>query len=230
MTTSGQEKLAETLESNAASLPCQYTVQLYPDLFSQNLNVPSPLVSLPPPSARLETTAQLAYCNSLFRNHPSSPLDSMRAAALDSVQQASVDAILQDEDKRAQIRWLVTRVVEEFAVDSLKTSDKVAEVVLLGPSLGQGAYRKLLDSFHHRVQDNKSVVHQFASGARPTCPMRSARLSPPGRPCPYPHCPSSSSTGDPSAIDQAPLLSDLGALLPPGCYGRGQGPRDEPCR
>lgn len=58
-----------------------------------------------------------------------------------------MDAILQDKDGRAQIRWLATRVVEEFAADSLKTSNKVAEVILLGSSLSQEAYRKLLNCF-----------------------------------------------------------------------------------
>lgn len=131
----------------ASLLSHQQTTQGHADFFLKNVDVSSPLVSLPHPSARLETTAQLAYCNSLLRTHMSSSLDSTGITTLESTQQASVDSILQDEDESAQIRWLATRVVEEFVVDSLKTPDKVAEVVLLGSSLGQEDYRRLLNCF-----------------------------------------------------------------------------------
>ncbi|KAF9541312.1 hypothetical protein EC957_003214 [Mortierella hygrophila] len=135
-------------ESNVVSLLSrQHIAQHYPDIFPQNVNVPLPLVSLPPPSARLETTAQLAYCNSLLHPHLSSSLESARASALDPAQRTSVDAILLDDDEKAQIRWLVIRVVEEFVADGLKTSDKIAEVILLGSFLGQETYRRLLNSF-----------------------------------------------------------------------------------
>ncbi|KAF9542907.1 hypothetical protein EC957_001423 [Mortierella hygrophila] len=98
--------------------------------------------------SRLETTTQLAYCNNLLRAHLTSPssLPNIKAS-LTASQQASVDAILQDEEEQNRIRWLTTRVVEEFAADVLKTSAKISEVLLLGPYLDQEYHRKLLNVF-----------------------------------------------------------------------------------
>lgn len=120
--------------------------QHWPRVFLQNIDVPSPLVSLPPLGARLEATAQLAFCNHLFHTHRSPPSDSGEVPTLHLAQQTSVDAILQDEEVGYRIRWLVIRVVEEFVADSLKTLEKVSEVILLGPSLDRDYYRKLLNS------------------------------------------------------------------------------------
>lgn len=115
-------------------------------IFSQNTSAPSPLVSLPLAGTRLETTVQLAYCNHLLRTQlsPSSAAASI-APSLDHAQQASIDTILQNTEEQSHIHWLTTRVVEEFAADSFKTSEKIAEVILLGPFLGQEHHRKLLN-------------------------------------------------------------------------------------
>lgn len=123
-------------------------VQPWQYIFPQNVAAPSPLVSLPQADARLETTAQLAYCNHLLQTHlsPSSTTASTKPS-LDPAQQASVDAIIQDKEKQGRICEMTTRVIEEFSADSLKTSEKIAEVVLLGPVLDKGYYRKLLNCF-----------------------------------------------------------------------------------
>lgn len=117
-------------------------------IFPQNVAAPSSLVSLPPADARLETTAQLAYYNHLLQTHlsPSSTTASIKPS-LDFAQQASVDAIFQDKEEQSRICEMTARLIEEFSADSLKTSDNIAEVVLLGPVLDKEYYRKLLNCF-----------------------------------------------------------------------------------
>ncbi|KAG0297589.1 hypothetical protein BGZ96_005692 [Linnemannia gamsii] len=134
-------------ESKPTSMTIPHAAfQYWPRVFLQNVDVLSPLVSLPPLGARLDTTVQLAYCNHLLHAHRSPSSESGEVLTLHLAQQASVDAILQDEEKGNRIRWLAIRVVEEFAADSLKTLEKVSEVILLGPSLDRDYYRKLLNS------------------------------------------------------------------------------------
>lgn len=116
--------------------------------FPTNVSQPSLHVTLPPPGSRLETTSQLAYCNNLLRIHLSSSLATVNTlASLDPSQQASVDIILNSEEEQGRIRELTIMVIEEFASDALKTSDKIFEVTLLGPYLDQEYHRKLLNCF-----------------------------------------------------------------------------------
>ncbi|OAQ31052.1 WD40 repeat-like protein [Linnemannia elongata AG-77] len=137
------------LETKALpSLPptASQVISLY---FSENIAAPLLPFALPQSGlSHLETTTQLAYCNNLLRAHLTSPsfLASIKAS-LTTSQQASVDAILQDEEEQSRVRWLTTRVVEEFAADALKTSAKISEVLLLGPYLDQEYHRKLLNVF-----------------------------------------------------------------------------------
>jgi WD40 repeat protein/energy-coupling factor transporter ATP-binding protein EcfA2 len=104
------------------------------------------MVTLPPPGARLNTIAQLACCNFFLRaNMPPSSAAVSTITSPDPTHQASVDALLQNEEEMTRIRWLSTRVVEEFAADSLKSSEKISEVVLLGPTLDKEHHRNLLN-------------------------------------------------------------------------------------
>ncbi|KAG0375968.1 hypothetical protein BGX24_008446 [Mortierella sp. AD032] len=116
------------------------------NIFLHNVVAPSLKVPLPPPGVRLETTMQLAYCKQLLRNHlsPSLAVASI-TAGLDPSQRASVDAILQDKEEQKKIRELAIRIVEDFVADSLKTSDEIAEAILLGPYQDQEYYHKLLN-------------------------------------------------------------------------------------
>ncbi|KAG0374875.1 hypothetical protein BGX24_009815, partial [Mortierella sp. AD032] len=118
------------------------------NIFLQNVVAPSLKITLPPPGVRLETTMQLAYCNQLLRTHL---LPSLAAASItlgvDPSQQATVDALLQDKEEQNKVHELAIRVVEEFVADSLKSSEEIAEVILLAPYLDQECYRKLLNCF-----------------------------------------------------------------------------------
>ncbi|KAG0281066.1 hypothetical protein BGZ95_007089 [Linnemannia exigua] len=110
-----------------------------------------PLFTTPLPiiGARIESTAQLAYTNMLLRRHSSTHADEAgsldKPLPLDPDQQALLDAILKEEEEKAQIRWLATRVVEEFTGDALKDKETISEVVLLGPVLDREYHRKLIN-------------------------------------------------------------------------------------
>ncbi|KAF9129678.1 hypothetical protein BGW39_003904 [Mortierella sp. 14UC] len=56
------------------------------------------------------------------------------------------------------------RVVEEFAADSFKTSDKIAEVILLGPYLDQEHYRRLLNSLIIEFESAKLLDTNLLQG------------------------------------------------------------------
>ncbi|KAF9117452.1 hypothetical protein BGW39_002165 [Mortierella sp. 14UC] len=92
--------------------------------------------------------ATLVYCNNLLRAHlsPSSAAVCI-SAPLDASQQASIAFILQNQEEQDKIRELSTKVVEEFLADSVKTLEKISEVVLLGPFLDREYHRKLLNCF-----------------------------------------------------------------------------------
>ncbi|KAF9119560.1 hypothetical protein BGW39_000221, partial [Mortierella sp. 14UC] len=96
-------------------------------IFSKNVAVLSHQVPLPPHGARLETSMQLAYCNNLLHTYlpPSSAAMSIQI----------------------KLRELTLRVIEEFVKTSLKTSEEITEVILLGPFLDQESHRKLLNCF-----------------------------------------------------------------------------------
>ncbi|KAG0271566.1 hypothetical protein BGZ95_000623, partial [Linnemannia exigua] len=151
MTTSKQESspnnhpVAESLSKKLLPKP-PVSTQPTPTFFPDNVAAPALSVALPPAGTRLETTTQLAYCNNLLRTHLSPSLTAGTISeSLSASQRASVDAILNDDEEQNRIRWLVTRVVEEFVTDSFKSSATIAEVLLLGPSLDKEHHRKLLN-------------------------------------------------------------------------------------
>ncbi|KAK3843108.1 MAG: hypothetical protein J3R72DRAFT_420652 [Linnemannia gamsii] len=151
MTTSKQEtspnsrSAAEGVSKKPLPKP-PVSIQPNPTFFPDNVAAPALSVALPPAGTRLETTTQLAYCSNLLRTHLSPSLAAgTTSETLGTSQRASVDAILNNEEEQNRIRWLVTRVVEEFVTDSFKSSANIAEVLLLGPSLDKEHHRKLLN-------------------------------------------------------------------------------------
>ncbi|KAF9079921.1 hypothetical protein BGX23_002979, partial [Mortierella sp. AD031] len=114
--------------------------------FPQNVTAPTSSTVLPPPGTRFETTAQLTYCNNLLRKYlsPSSTAETVMDS-FDASQIAVIKPYAQDEEEATRVRWLATRVVEEFAAESTKVSTTISEVVLLAPSLDKEYYRKLLN-------------------------------------------------------------------------------------
>ncbi|KAG0256350.1 hypothetical protein BGZ95_005523, partial [Linnemannia exigua] len=121
--------------------------QSWPNIFSQNVASPAFSSSFPPPGVRFENTAQLAQCGNLLRKcHSSfSTASSTSDGPFGPTQQALIEPYAQNEDEANRVRWLIRRVVEEFAADNLKTTTVLSEVLLLAPSLDQECYRKLLN-------------------------------------------------------------------------------------
>ncbi|KAF9538974.1 hypothetical protein EC957_005980 [Mortierella hygrophila] len=119
----------------------------WPKVFPDKVTPPLFTTQIPIRGNRIESTAQLAYTNILLRRyaapHSDEAGDVDKPLALDPPQQALLDAILKEEEELTHIRYLATRVVEEFAVDALKAREAISEVVLLGPALEMEYHRKL---------------------------------------------------------------------------------------
>ncbi|KAF9273678.1 hypothetical protein BGZ68_001316, partial [Mortierella alpina] len=130
------------------------------NILPSNVARPSSETTLPKPGARIDTTPQLVLCSSLL--NPVLSLNSESNLEKDSVQ--SKDASSQDVPtneahhdwvkyfsanpvERFHIRWLQSRMIEEFAKDAVKGSAAITEVVLLGPVLDSEQYRSLLCCF-----------------------------------------------------------------------------------
>ncbi|KAG0052499.1 hypothetical protein BGZ89_003178 [Linnemannia elongata] len=118
------------------------------DVFRQNINPPVILITLPKVGARIDTTPQLALCIDLLPKVgdpinqqvvPSRVLSSDTAAQL-----AWIGSMKQDPVEQERLRWLGTRMVDEFTKDTLKASTEIAEMVLIGPVLDNEHFRKLL--------------------------------------------------------------------------------------
>ncbi|KAG9063982.1 hypothetical protein KI688_004096 [Linnemannia hyalina] len=109
--------------------------------FSENITNPGIKTALPRLQDRIEKVEQLVYCNTLFLQHASSSTPNLDKAELEWLVVMNTDPTEED-----RLRWLATRMVEEFVRDATKDSVKIAEIVALGPVLDYEHYRKLLSS------------------------------------------------------------------------------------
>ncbi|KAG0064172.1 hypothetical protein BGZ89_009311 [Linnemannia elongata] len=147
------------------------------DIFLENLPKPVIKNDLPALLDRIEVTQQLVYCCRLLIESQDiiSPTgaagegqteesaadlqESSRTELQDSgvngpqawepneTERAWIRAIDQDSIRQDRLRWLVTKVVQEFAKDDIKGSASIKEVVILGPVLDRDTYRSLLSCF-----------------------------------------------------------------------------------
>ncbi|KAF9272284.1 hypothetical protein BGZ68_002557, partial [Mortierella alpina] len=130
------------------------------DILSENVCKPSADIQVPKIGMRINSTPQLALCSSLLfqiragsshggvhegvqRQAEHDSLDS----PIDRTQLDWIRTIKDDTVEQHHIRWLGTRMVEEFCKDAVKDSAAITEVVLLGPILDREHYRKLLNCF-----------------------------------------------------------------------------------
>ncbi|KAF9544039.1 WD_REPEATS_REGION domain-containing protein [Mortierella hygrophila] len=129
------------------------------DVFLKNINPPVALIALPNFGSRIDTTPQLALCLGLLSNsvitidqqeNPLQVLWSSTAAHL-----AWLQAMKQDPVEQEHLRSLGDCMVDEFAKDASKDSTEIAEMVLIGPVLDNGHFRRLLSctiaAFDHAV-------------------------------------------------------------------------------
>ncbi|KAF8926713.1 hypothetical protein BGZ47_002573, partial [Haplosporangium gracile] len=158
------------------------------DIFPKHLEKPEIKIELPVRFDRIEATLQLVYCNRLIRDGLSlivsatsdegstevfvsesqeqSPTASQESATNglqawnpNEAERTWIKGIRQDPIKQDRLRWLVTKVVDEFVMDPLKGHDLIAEVVLVGPVLDYGTYRRLLSCFIGEIE--KCVLLDF---------------------------------------------------------------------
>ncbi|KAF9427947.1 hypothetical protein BGZ94_003777 [Podila epigama] len=145
--------------------PASHTLQNWPRIFPKNIAAPLLPSTLPPLGTRLETTVQLAHCNNLLHTHLSPSLAAISfSTSLDPSQQSIVNAIHQDPEEQQRIRDLTIGVIEEFIANSLQTSEEIAEVILLGSSLNQEYYRKLLSCFIAKFETSRILDADLLQG------------------------------------------------------------------
>ncbi|KAF9984752.1 hypothetical protein BGZ75_003682, partial [Mortierella antarctica] len=145
----------------AATQPTVEQAKVRLDIFSANAARPAVKTAVPKFGARIDNTPQLVLCSSLLPkiaavspSNESNPeinlLQIMHASQdtpIDDANREWIKAIEQHPIEQSHVRWLLERMVEEFAKDAVKGSAAVTEVVLLGPVLDYEHYRKLLNCF-----------------------------------------------------------------------------------
>ncbi|KAF9536993.1 hypothetical protein EC957_009121, partial [Mortierella hygrophila] len=147
------------------------------DIFLENLPRPFIKTDLPALLDRIEVTQQLIYCCRLLIDSQAivssagaaaegqteeSPIDiqeTIRAESQDSgvngpqawepneTECAWIKVVGQDPIQRDHLRWLVAKVVQEFAKDDIKGPTSIKEIVILGSILDRDTYCSLLSCF-----------------------------------------------------------------------------------
>ncbi|KAF9141879.1 hypothetical protein BGX30_003882 [Mortierella sp. GBA39] len=126
------------------------------DIFPQNIDVPSPKVSLPRIRGRVESTPQLAFLISLLRaaysSHTSSVDNGGTASApqdilIDAAYRDWVKTTTQNLIEKDYIVTMPSKLVAAFITDASKNSTAINEIVLLGPVLEREDYLTLLRCF-----------------------------------------------------------------------------------
>ncbi|KAF9278966.1 hypothetical protein BGZ68_008216, partial [Mortierella alpina] len=125
----------------ASQLTLTATTTLCCNIFTENVGRPSNVIKLQNPGDRIDTTPQLVLCASLLQQFASKDIPA------DKEHREWINDIRQNQAEQDHIRWLLTRMVDEFAKDAVKGSSAVQEVVLLGPVLDCEHYRSLLSCF-----------------------------------------------------------------------------------
>ncbi|CAO3565214.1 unnamed protein product [Mortierella alpina] len=140
-------------------------IQVFPENVSRTTTVITP----PSLGTRIDRASQLALCITLLPKSMAASLQSKGVVAAsdltnksswtaspDGAEQEWVQAIEGHPIKQEHLRWLGSRIVEEFIKYAVKDPIAVSEVVLLGSVLDQAHYRKLLNCFIEEL--NKAVL------------------------------------------------------------------------
>ncbi|KAF9950526.1 hypothetical protein BGZ72_007844, partial [Mortierella alpina] len=130
------------------------------NIFLENVSRTSTAITPAKLDARIDNTSQLALCISLLPKpmvpsfqrkgleRASDPInDASQAMPTGGAEQTWVKTIEQNPVKKDHLRWLGSRIAEEFVKHAVKDPIAVSEVVLLGSVLDQAHYRKLLNCF-----------------------------------------------------------------------------------
>ncbi|KAF9276145.1 hypothetical protein BGZ88_001904, partial [Linnemannia elongata] len=135
------------------------------NIFAEDAPRSTKKTKLPKLQQRIEMTQQLVYCNTLLFQEPlslaiattgkdadSAGLLVLQEPDLDKTELDWLKTTKKDLIEADRMRWLATRVVEQFVTDT-KDSAKIAEVVALGPVLEKESYRNLLLVFIKEFND-----------------------------------------------------------------------------
>ncbi|KAG0259745.1 hypothetical protein BGZ95_004594, partial [Linnemannia exigua] len=150
---------------------------LHVNIFLENVPAPVLKAELPRLHERITRTEQLLYCNILLQQSSLHPLsittsdkgteDSAEALLeplLDKPQKGWWAEMKKEPVEQDYMRWLVTRMVEEFIEDSTKDATEIAEIVSLGAVLQMETYRKLLSSIIKEFGDARILNIQLLQG------------------------------------------------------------------
>ncbi|KAG0042330.1 hypothetical protein BGZ90_009431, partial [Linnemannia elongata] len=122
------EAMSPVSNVQASALSAKLTVTV----FSENINPPVVPITLPEFGSRIKTTPQLALCIGLLANG-GKPINreeySWQVWSSDTAAQlAWIESMKQDPVEQKHLRWLGTRMVDEFAKDPSKDSTEIAEM------------------------------------------------------------------------------------------------------
>ncbi|KAG0046171.1 hypothetical protein BGZ89_005380, partial [Linnemannia elongata] len=146
-------------------------------IFTEDIPKPIMKTELPQLQQRIETIQQLVCCNILLQRDilsPPKPVTgntadhggpvALQEHALDKSELDWLESTMKDQMEADRLRWLATRVVEQFVADANKGSAKVAEIVALGPVLQKEPYRTLLSTSLETFGDSSMLNVDMLQG------------------------------------------------------------------
>ncbi|KAF9536873.1 hypothetical protein EC957_009505, partial [Mortierella hygrophila] len=146
-------------------------------IFAENVPKPTLKTDLPQLQQRIEMTQQLVYCNALLLRDTLFPPKAATGEAaksdgplflqepvLNKTELDWLETTKKDPTEADRLRWLATRMVEEFITDAGKDSTKIAEIVALGPVLEKEPYRKLLSNLIKEFDDARILDVDMLQG------------------------------------------------------------------
>ncbi|KAK3841816.1 MAG: hypothetical protein J3R72DRAFT_491132 [Linnemannia gamsii] len=129
-------------------------------IFPYNVAPPVLTASFPLPGARIDSTLQLVYCNSILARK-------QEVVSAISDDPGHFNTLLEDREQAwrqgietlepYRLRWTVEQMVKSFAEDTLKGSAAVTEIVLLGPLLDRENYRILISCLLDKFEQPSSM-------------------------------------------------------------------------
>ncbi|KAF9271531.1 hypothetical protein BGZ88_005976, partial [Linnemannia elongata] len=166
-----------TMQDKPLPPPPPTEAQPLADIFLDNLPKTIIKTELPHLQQRIERIEQLVYCNalllqdSLFQLKPVAELEEAKDAGVlmqeptpDKTEIDWLEMTRSDLMEADRLRWLATRMVEQFVTDDNKDSAKIAEIVALGPVLEKEPYRKLLSTSIKEFDDTRILDVDILQG------------------------------------------------------------------
>ncbi|KAF9153790.1 hypothetical protein BG015_002614 [Linnemannia schmuckeri] len=168
---------SSTMQQDRALLSPLNHAEILAGIFPESRPKPSIKTELPRPLQRIEKTEQLVYCNTLLLQDSLSSQSTvacqegakgvavvLQERSLDKTELDWLEEVKKDPMEADRLRWLTTRMVEQFVADANKDSTKIVEIVSLGPVLQREPYRKLLSTFIKECDDARILDVDMLQG------------------------------------------------------------------